>query len=113
MNLTRRQLLAFLTGTVGVLPLAAAQAAALRRVGVLAQDLQPGLMETFGNELQKLGYIEGANVSIELRNAEGRNDLLASLARELLGLKVEVIVAINTPAAQAACAAGPALQGVT
>ena len=102
MDLTRRQLLTFLTGTVGVLPFAAARAAALHRVGVLAQDLQPGLMETFGNELQKLGYVEGANVSIELRNADGQNDLLASLARELLGLKVEVIVAINTPAAQAA-----------
>ena len=101
MKLTRRQLLTLLTGTVSVLPFAPGQAAALHRVGVLAQDLQPGLMEAFGNELQKLGYTEGANISIELRNAEGQNDRLVSLAKELLGLKVEVIVAINTPAAQA------------
>ena len=101
MNLTRRQLLTFLAGAVVALPFATGQAAPLHRVGVLAQDLQPGLMEAFGNELQKLGYVEGANVSIELRNAEGQNDQLAPLARELLGLKVEVIVAINTPAAQA------------
>ena len=72
------------------------------RIGVLAQDLQPGLLETFRDELRKLGYVEGAGVSIELRNAEGRNDRLPSLAEELLRLKVEVIVAVNTPAAQAA-----------
>lgn len=86
---------------MGALTLGAGQAASLHRVGVLAQDLQPGLMEAFGNELQKLGYVEGTNLSIELRNAEGQNERLASLAQELLALKVEVIVAINTPAAQA------------
>jgi len=101
MKLTRRQILTLLTGTGGALIVATGRAASLHRVGVLAQDLQPGLMETFGNELQKLGYIKGANLSIELRNAEGQNDQLPSLAQELLDLKVEVIVAINTPAAQA------------
>jgi putative ABC transport system substrate-binding protein len=58
-------------------------------------------MEAFGDELQKLGYVEGANVRIELRNADGQNQQLASRARELVSLDVEVIVAINTPAAQA------------
>lgn len=101
MKLTRRQILTFLAGTGGVLIFATSRAASLHRVGVLAQDLQPGLMETFGDELQKLGYVEGANLSIELRNAEGQNNQLPSLAQELLDLKVEVIVAINTPAAQA------------
>lgn len=102
MNPTRRRLLKFLSGTVAVLPFATGRAAPLHRVGVLAQDLQPGLMEAFGDELQKLGYVEGANIRLELRNAEGQNDKLAPLAQELLGLKVEVIVAINTPAVQAA-----------
>jgi putative ABC transport system substrate-binding protein len=72
------------------------------RIGVLAQDLQPGLLDTFRDELHKLGYVEGSGISIELRNAAGRNDLLPALAEELLRLKVEVIVAVNTPAAQAA-----------
>jgi putative tryptophan/tyrosine transport system substrate-binding protein len=72
------------------------------RIGILAQDLQPGLLETFRDELQKLGYVEGADVNIELRNAAGRNDSLPALAEELLRLKVGVIVAVNTPAAQAA-----------
>jgi putative tryptophan/tyrosine transport system substrate-binding protein len=106
MNLKRRQLLAFFGGAVAVLPFAtvhAQQPATLhRRIGMLAQDLQPGLMEAFRDELQKLGYVEGTNISVELRDAAGRNDRLAALAEELLRLKVEVIVAVNTPAAQAA-----------
>jgi putative ABC transport system substrate-binding protein len=50
----------------------------------------------------KLGYIEGAGISIELRNAAGRNERLPALADELLRLKVDVIVAVNTPAAKVA-----------
>jgi len=71
-------------------------------VGVLAQDLQPGLLETFGDELHKLGYVKDKNIRIELRNAVGHNDRLPALADELLKLKVDVIVAVNTPAVQAA-----------
>jgi putative tryptophan/tyrosine transport system substrate-binding protein len=105
MSLGRREFLTFLSGAVAVLPLtvhAQQSATRVRRIGMLAQDLQPGLLEAFRNELQRLGYVDGANISIELRNAAGRNDRLATLAEELLGLKVEVIVAVNTPAAQAA-----------
>ena len=74
----------------------------VHRIGVLAQDLQPGLLETFRDQLRKLGHVEGTSIVIELRNAAGRNELLAAFAQELLRLKVDVIVAINTPAAQAA-----------
>src|SRR5947207_2586074 len=76
--------------------------APLHRIGILAQDLQPGLLEAFRDELHKLGYIYGTNTSIELRNAAGENERLPGLADELLGLKVGVIVAVNTPAVQAA-----------
>jgi putative tryptophan/tyrosine transport system substrate-binding protein len=75
---------------------------ALHRIGVLAQDLQPGLLETFRDELHKLGYVEGSGIAIEVQNAAGRNDRLPGLADDLLRDKVDVIVAINTPAAQAA-----------
>ena len=71
-------------------------------VGILSQDLQPGLLETFRDELRKLGYVEGQNINIELRDAAGRNERLPALAEELLRLKVNVIVAVNTPAVQAA-----------
>src|SRR6185437_12569554 len=106
MNLRRRHLLAFLSGALAVLPFATVNAqqpaTPFHRIGILAQELQPGLMETFRNELQKLGYVEGTNISIELRDAAGQNERLAALAEELLRLRVEVIVAINTPAAQTA-----------
>ena len=82
--------------------LSAAETSSIHRIGILAQDLQPGLLETFRDQLQKLGYAEGKNMAIELRNASGRSELLAGFAEELLRLKVDVIVAINTPAAQAA-----------
>jgi putative ABC transport system substrate-binding protein len=85
-------------------PLAALaqQAKSVRRIGVLAQDLQPGLLETFREELRQLGYVEGSDITIELRNAAGQNERLPILVHELLDLKVDVIVAVNTPAAQAA-----------
>jgi ABC-type uncharacterized transport system substrate-binding protein len=101
----RREFLEVLGGAVAALPLGAhAQQSAkpAHRIGLLAQDLQPGLLETFRGELRKLGYIEGAGLSIEVRNAGGRNERLKALAEELLQAKVEVIVAVNTPAVQAA-----------
>lgn len=96
------------TFLVGTLLLAAAlatraqQVKSTRRIGVLAQDLQPGLLEAFRDELHQLGYVEGSGIRIELRNAAGYNERLPALVEELLRLEVDVIVAINTPAAQAA-----------
>ena len=81
---------------------ATAQSAPAPRIGVLAQDLQPGLLETFQDELRRLGYVEGKTIAVEVRNAAGRSDRLPALVEELLRLKVGVIVAVNTPAAQAA-----------
>jgi ABC-type uncharacterized transport system substrate-binding protein len=86
--------------------LAAAQSAGpLHRIGILAQDLQPGLLDTFRAGLADFGYVEGKNIAIELRNAAGHSDRLPELAAELLEHKVEVILAVNTPAAKAAKAA--------
>ena len=101
----RREFLKTFGGAAAAIPIAAhAQKSTTpaHRIGVLAQDLQPGLLETFRDELHKLGYVEGTGITIELRNAAGRNDLLPAFTEELLRLKVEVIVAVNTPAAQAA-----------
>ena len=100
--LRRREFVA-LFGSAVAWPVAVrAQQKRARRVGILSQDLQPDLLETFRDELRKLGYVEGSDVSIELRNAAGHNERLPALVEELIRLKVEVIVAVNTPAAQAA-----------
>jgi putative ABC transport system substrate-binding protein len=98
----RREFTALFASAV-VWPLEArAQQKTIYRIGVLSQDLQPGLLETFRDELQKRGYVEGSDISIELRNAAGHNERLPAFAEDLLRAKVDVIVAVNTPAALAA-----------
>jgi putative ABC transport system substrate-binding protein len=52
--------------------------------------------------LRDLGYVEGSNLGIEFRWAEGKNDRLPELAAELVRLKVDLIVTYQTPAALAA-----------
>jgi ABC-type uncharacterized transport system substrate-binding protein len=102
MILLRRQfLLCAMTAGLGV-RVYAKQSERLRTIGMLAQELQPGLLDAFRDELQKIGYVEGTDIKIDVRDASGQNDRLPVLAQELLSSKVEVIVAVNTPAAKAA-----------
>jgi ABC-type uncharacterized transport system substrate-binding protein len=99
---------AFIVGGVAVLaaPLAAEaqQAAKVPRIGYLAVNLAatPHLPEAFRQGLRDLGYVEGRNLVIEYRDAEGKLERLPALAAELVALKVDVIVAPPTPAALAA-----------
>jgi ABC-type uncharacterized transport system substrate-binding protein len=89
-----------------VVPLAAeAQLAAkIARIGYLALNLAaaPHLPKAFRQGLRDLGYVEGRNVVIEYRDAEGKFERLPTLAAELVALKVDVIVVPSTPAALAA-----------
>jgi putative ABC transport system substrate-binding protein len=100
--ISRRVFLIGVAVLVAPLEGVAQQRRAVPRVGVLAQDIQPGLLETLRDELQRLGYVEGKSIITEVRNAEGSSDRLRSLVADLLRLKVDVLVAVNTPAAQAA-----------
>jgi putative tryptophan/tyrosine transport system substrate-binding protein len=73
------------------------------RIGVLSPEVAPpGLLEGFREGLHELGYVEGKNITIEFRYAGGRHERLAAMAAELVRLRVDVILTINTPAAQAA-----------
>jgi putative tryptophan/tyrosine transport system substrate-binding protein len=56
-------------------------------------------LEAFRQGLRDLGYVEGQNLVIEYRYAEGRDDRLADLAAELVRLQVDVIVAVAGAAA--------------
>jgi putative tryptophan/tyrosine transport system substrate-binding protein len=100
----RREFIILVGGAAAAWPLVAAaqQVGRAHLIGVLAQDLQPGLLETFRDELHNLGYVEGSSISIEVRNAAGISERLPALANDLLWLKVDVILAVNTPAAKAA-----------
>jgi putative ABC transport system substrate-binding protein len=89
----------FVTGLGAVLaaPLAAEaqQAEKVARIGYLSTSLAatPHIQEAFRQGLRDLGYVEGRNVVIEYRDAEGKHERLPALAAELVALKVDVIVA--------------------
>src|SRR5262245_22187190 len=72
-------------------------------VGVLYPGGQPlGPLEAFREGLRERGYVEGRNLKLEWRFADGHDERLPRLARELVDLKVDAIFAVNTQAAQAA-----------
>ena len=88
-------------------PVKAQQAANAARIGYLATgsleapEMRAGL-EAFRQGLRELGYVEGRNILIEYRAADGKIDRLPALATELVRLKVDLIVAGATPPARAA-----------
>jgi putative tryptophan/tyrosine transport system substrate-binding protein len=69
---------------------------------VSPRDLNTTRIETFRQSLRELGYVEGKNLRIEYRYAEGKLDLLPSLASELVQQQVDVIVTVGTPGVLAA-----------
>ena len=77
-----------------------AQQAKIPKLGWLA--VRPAsaafAIKSFQREFSKLGYFEGKNIAFEYRYAEGKLDRLPALADELVRLKVDVIIAPNTPA---------------
>jgi len=84
------------------------------RIGVLANALPTApqavrLWEAFAEGMRERGYIEGRNFVIERRATEGRLERSPSLAAELVGLKVDLILAVGTPNAAAAKQASGAL----
>jgi putative ABC transport system substrate-binding protein len=78
------------------------------RIGVLLPGSPPGPherspgLEAFQQGLRDLGYVEGQNLVMESRWAEGKFERLPDLAVELVRLKADVIVTVGTPAIQAA-----------
>jgi putative ABC transport system substrate-binding protein len=104
--LDRRAFLGTLAGGLLALPLAAEaqQAAKIPRIGFLALNVAPNphLPEAFRQGLRDLGYVEGRNLVIEYRDAEGKPERLPALAAELVALKVDVILAGGTSQALAA-----------
>jgi len=87
------------------LPVQAQPSKKVPRVGILIADsasTSTTRIEAFRQGLRDLGYVEGPNITLEYRFAEGVNDRFPNLAAELVQLKVDVIIALCTPATQAA-----------
>ena len=101
----RRFLLTSLAGALAAPLGARAQPAGnVPRIGLVSTNVVGNrhLIEAFREGLRDLGYVEGRNLVIEYRSAEGHLDRFPALATELVALKVDLIVATNTQAALAA-----------
>jgi putative ABC transport system substrate-binding protein len=76
------------------------------RIGVLINQSAPHpISDILRSELRGRGHLEGQHVMFEIRYAEGRRDRVEAFATELVRIGVDIIVAVQTPAARAAKAA--------
>jgi len=102
----RRKLMLLLGGAMTAARGVAAQQKAMPVIGYLGSTSPGGqvapFLAAFHQGLSETGYVEGQNVTIEWRWAEGHYDRLPALAADLVGHTVDVIVTGTTPAAQAA-----------
>src|SRR6202162_819452 len=103
----RRRDFITLLGGVAAWPLSARaqQVAKVYRIGIL--ETRPAAQnaanfDALRKGLRDLGYVEGQNLVIEYRSADGRAERFPDLASELVSLKVDLIVTRGTPAARAA-----------
>jgi putative ABC transport system substrate-binding protein len=107
--MNRRDVMTFITGAAVAWPLAArAQQPAMPVVGFLS-SASPGpyqpFLSAYHGGLKESGYIEGHNVAMEYRWAQGEYARLPTMADDLIRVRVSVIAAAGTPAALAAQAA--------
>jgi putative ABC transport system substrate-binding protein len=103
----RRTFMAMLTGGLLAAPLTAdaQQTGKVARIGYLgpsSPSSSSSYVDAFRQGLRELGWVEGQNIVIEYRFAEGRLERLPDLAAELVRLKVDIIVASPTPGVAAA-----------
>ena len=104
--MTRREFITLLGGGAAAWPLAARaqRPGKIARLGYLstANPRSVAFFRAFEERLRDLGYIEGQNILVEYRNAEGNVDRLPDLAADLVRLDVNVIVTATAPATRAA-----------
>jgi putative tryptophan/tyrosine transport system substrate-binding protein len=96
----RREFITLLGTAAAAWPLAAsAQQRPTPRIGIIDQS---PIWDHFRRGLSELGYVDGRNIVIEYRSAQGQPDQLAAVASELAGLSVDVIVTSGSAATHAA-----------
>jgi putative ABC transport system substrate-binding protein len=72
------------------------------RIGIIAHSFDKKSVDYFREVMRELGYVEGQNVILEPRSAEGKAERFREFAEELVRLKVDIIIVYTTPAALAA-----------
>ena len=99
----RREFIALAGGATVAWPLAArTQQKAMPVIGYLSRSLTRPVCKVLRQGLNEMGYIEGQNVAIEYRWAEGRFDRLPALAADLVDRKVDAIAAYAVASTRAA-----------
>ena len=101
-RLTTGAILLLLAATLSV---EAQPSGSVRRIGFLSgssPEAARGFVEEFRRGLREHGYVEGQNIHVEYRWAEGKLDRLPGIIAELIRLRVELILAVASPAARAA-----------
>src|ERR1700720_140059 len=99
----RREFITLLSGVAAAWPLAArAQQPAMSLIGLLTgTQIDDQLIDAIRQGLKGAGYIEGRNLAIKHRSADGRYERLPALATELVAAPAPAIVALAPPAALA------------
>jgi putative ABC transport system substrate-binding protein len=99
----RREFVTFVSGAVVAWPLGllAQQSGKIWRIGFIAHRYE-GFYAPLFDGLRELGYVEGRNLIVERRYAEGHADRFPEFAAEMVRLKVDAIIVVTTPAALAA-----------
>jgi len=103
----RREFITLLGGAAAAWPIMAhaqhaGKTSRIGYLGISSSSLEPHYVGAFRQKLRELGYVDGENIAIEYRWAEGQDDRLPSLAIELVRLHPDIIVTTGTPGALAA-----------
>jgi putative ABC transport system substrate-binding protein len=103
----RRDFIKLIIASLASHPLAATAQRSIPVIGALSPAARPAQFDStiyhgFSQGMRELGYVEGRDYLIEWRFADGDYARLPELAKELVGLKVKVLVATSTAAIQAA-----------